>query len=1480
MDGSVYRLTHLTRNSHPRSLTPQICRGILLGLLVLGFPLAPAVAAAADAAENGAAWISDISSGPDALRFSVKGLDPVWTPRTVGDPPVTLYEVSMAGFVSSGEPGHPSLPRNGGWVVVPPGTRPELRTIEERWMPAGDRPLMLSSVPVIIQGAESWDNSASEILVLPGEEPPTDAVIPATALEALARRGRASASTAVTLGKVVWWRGRRIVSYQVVPIRHDGAGVAGQVLAGGTWEIRFVPDASAGRSITAAHARKSSTSNDDRFGGIFLNDELLTRLPTEAAWQGVDFSSFQDADESSLDKVRGGKTGTLLGPETRLAVWKTGLVRVTYDRLNSRGLLPEGVIREDQIRLYQRRYNPALDDGSGQAPYVVVEVPIHMVGEGDNFDGDDFFVFYGLRLRDDGSHVADLGNGPETIPGCGDAWEMKNAANVYWLAASEAEAGQPWSRMAKTTLPAATGTPLSGYRHSERIEEQPAFRENLPKVWVDRLYLNTVRALDVRAGINTLWAPDPTGSDVEIKIGVVGLNNSGRALRFDLITDSSLTTHLGDHVQASIYEDTLHYSVPPAAILGDHAEIRMYNPRGTIVLSFLNWIKISYDALYQATNNRISFNCGAGLGPQPVEVTGFNSANIGLIEVTDPRQPVVVELGGGNITTSDGLTWTLSVMPDQSGPTRSFAAVGNFSTDGVDEFPSHLSSVAADPTNPTDLAGPAPDLIVITHPTFRAALDRWIEHRISRAGGNLIVHVVDVEDLFDWYSGGLKDPWALKRFVTHAITRWNSWALTMVGDANENVLEKGVLPSARAWSKDWVPTHYHVQTALSYAPELMASDKWYVTLESGMNYPEDNFPADVYGPWAMYSGRFPCNSVAELDIMIDKVMTVENVAADQAWRRKGIFFADDRWSNGYGDQALSTLVYQFNEYVFAMSERDSLSRLWRSGSPVVLDSVLVLLEDTLDPAFPYDPPPPTPEARNMRDVQSYTAAAATPILLAKLSEGGLVAHYQGHANTYLLSSEYWLKDRNDGLGRRDVDKIGNTDKPWVFMGLGCHIADWAQNTVESSTRAHERSISEKFLLRSRAGASATYGSSGYEYIAENRKFGEYIFRRWMVNPPAQRSVGAGAEFRSRWALGELMWAAEADVYAVTPGSITQEMVSQYVILGDPLMGLDAGEAQVTATLVGSPDQEISGEAEIFATDETNVRTVTVTAKDEAGIDRIQVKGSDGVDLTGNIVTETLPPGATGHQVVHYSLQVPVRPFDHDLTVKVWDTGGPLETDRHYELVLKMPQTAVFSIGGSAIDPATFVFPADTPLRFNSQVTSAAWLLGYDPDADFALDSETLTLTDVAFLLDKNQHLTVNFTATSPTQNADDEHMVVLTIDGYPTDLVLQEGTGDAIDQAFGVVYNFPNPMREVTRFVFGTRGLASGSGTIRVFSVAGRPVARIPFRFIGGESGIVEWDGRDNVGDEMGNGTYLYRVEIDTSEGVVASDMQRLVMMR
>ena len=1458
---AVFGMTHATR---PRDLAVWLVFAVAAGIW-------------GEARGAGSADLQVISSTREGIRFAVSGLTPTWDEVVIRGGTVTLYELQLPGFSSSGAVGGPRIPTRGGWLIVPPGTRPEVRVVAENWESAGGRPLAIEPTPVIRRGVESFDTGVSEIMILPGESIPAGFDLPAGAQAALEKRGAPPAAAALTLGDVGWWRGRRAVPYRLHGALVDGSGRAGQVLTGGTWEVRFVPDKSSGAaSVPPEQAKRTATRNDNRFGGAFLNADQLDQLPTEAAYHGVDRPL-----PGKAAVARGDKAGSLLGFESRLAVTKTKLHRVSYASLRSRNLLPDVPIQESEIRLYQRRYIASLDDGSGAAPYAEIEVPIQMFGEGDAFDGDDYFVFYGLRLRDDTSYQADLGDGVVTVPGAGDPFEQNNEANFYWLAASTPEPGTPWSRMASATVPAAAGTPLANYRRTEHVEEQEAFRENLPNVSTDRLYYNNHLSTEVTAAINPLYSPDPNGTNAQLQVAVTGFNTVSRALRFELLTGSTITL-LEDYNLASTAEVVRTYSVAPISLAGTSARVRLTSTTVNLpmVFSYLNWVNLSFDALYKATNNRLDFNLGNGTGVQSVEVTGFNDSDLVLFDITNPRQPVHVQLTSANVV-ADGAGWKLSIGPGQApGEQRRFFAVGSASTTGIEEFVTFRSTVALDPADPTDAGGGSPDLIVVTHADFRDAIGRWVEHRIARSGGQLRVHVVDVQDLYDWYSGGLKDAWAIKRFANHAITRWNSWALMIVGDANENSLGKEVLPQARDWSTDYVPTHYHVQHASGFAPELMASDKWYTSLQAGANYPNDTFPFDVSSPWDMYCGRFPCNSVGELNNMIDKVITVESPQAGQTWRRRGIFFADDEWSNGLGIQAQSELTYKYGEVLFGLSERDSLARMWADRAAVPLDSVVVLLKPYMDAAFPYSPPPPDPAPRDLGDARSEAAASAVGPLLQALSQGGLVCHYQGHANPYVLSSEFWFEDRKVTAGRDDVDLLANSGKPWFFMGMGCHISDWAQNAVRTDAVPNERSLSEKMLLRANAGASGAYASSGFEFITANKEFGEYIFRRFVDNPPAARRVGTGGAgdipIRSRWLTGELLWAAEADIKADKPFYPYPEMISQYVILGDPLMMLDAGEAQVTATLVGTPDQEISGEVEIAATDASNRRVVNLVARDEAGIDRVVVVDSDGTDLTSQVVTETLPAGATDHRIVNYSLDVPVSPYDHSLSVRVYDTGGALASDRHYELVLNMPQTAAFVAGGEVIDPAAWVFPAEVPVAMSARITSSAQL---NNTMVMALTSETLTLSNIVFNFNKGRELDVDFTAVAAVENPDDTHSVVLTIDGLPTELVIQAGTGVVTASGIGRVYNYPNPMRDDTRFVFESDS-ASRDGVIRVFAVSGRVVARIPFTYDGAGRGVVTWNGRDGEGDELGNGTYLYRIEMETAAGPLVSDMQRLVVMR
>ncbi len=83
------------------------------------------------------------------------------------------------------------------------------------------------------------------------------------------------------------------------------------------------------------------------------------------------------------------------------------------------------------------------------------------------------------------------------------------------------------------------------------------------------------------------------------------------------------------------------------------------------------------------------------------------------------------------------------------------------------------------------------------------------------------------------------------------------------------------------------------------------------------------------------------------------------------------------------------------------------------------------------------------------------------------------------------------------------------------------------------------------------------------------------------------------------------------------------------------------------------------------------------------------------------------------------------------------------------------------------------------------------------------------------------------------------------------------------------VVNFPNPFRTATDFCYVLTAPAS-EVEIRVYTLAGRLVKTV--RDAPGAAGFnrVHWDGRDDDGDELANGVYLYKITATAEDGKVA----------
>ncbi|MBN1779724.1 T9SS type A sorting domain-containing protein, partial [bacterium] len=95
------------------------------------------------------------------------------------------------------------------------------------------------------------------------------------------------------------------------------------------------------------------------------------------------------------------------------------------------------------------------------------------------------------------------------------------------------------------------------------------------------------------------------------------------------------------------------------------------------------------------------------------------------------------------------------------------------------------------------------------------------------------------------------------------------------------------------------------------------------------------------------------------------------------------------------------------------------------------------------------------------------------------------------------------------------------------------------------------------------------------------------------------------------------------------------------------------------------------------------------------------------------------------------------------------------------------------------------------------------------------------------------------------------------------------------------VLNYPNPFSGATHFTF--QASHACRIEIRVYTVDGRMIRRITGHWAEPGFNMVAWDGRDEVGDGLSNGVYLYRVEATADvdgKRAKTSAMNRLMVFR
>ena len=515
----------------------------------------------------------------------------------------------------------------------------------------------------------------------------------------------------------------------------------------------------------------------------------------------------------------------------KITVIQTGMVKVTYEALNAAGL-PVTTLDPATIQIYEQ--------GAEIARRIVD------ADSSGSFNAGDYVLFYGRAVN-----------------------TLYTGANIYWLTYG---AGAGREMVARDGAPASGLPAAAAFRDTVHLEQNLVWRGDVPLTgYADRFYWRfydaTCRPICVPFTFTNVFSlPNPAtgvytatltprlrGYSIRSHLALFYLNTYSVGQATFTWQDEFLGSLDFDQAFLINGSNTLTFTVP-------------LDGQSTRDTGYINWFDVTYARTYTApASGQFAFGVDVA-GPISVTLTGVLSNTTALYDVTDPLNPRPIS----------------GAAVDGAGPfalsfAHQLAAAGRYVAAAPDQLLTP-GTIALDA--PSNLRSPTQgaDWIVISHQNFLPAAEQLAAHRRSRP--NFRTAVVDVQDVYDEFNGGLPDQDAIRAFIRYAYENWPRPApayVLLLGDGHYD-------------PRDYLS--YHTPT---FIPPFMAPVDNLNGMTDGDNrYVAYDPPPGVANPMPfMHLGRFPVNTLAEAQAMVDKIIAYETTPPDPAWKLKTVFVADN-----------------------------------------------------------------------------------------------------------------------------------------------------------------------------------------------------------------------------------------------------------------------------------------------------------------------------------------------------------------------------------------------------------------------------------------------------------------------------------------------------------------------------------------------------------------------------------------------------------
>lgn len=656
---------------------------------------------------------------------------------------------------------------------------------------------------------------------------------------------------------------------------------------------------------------------------------------------------------------------------------------------------------------------------------------------------------------------------------------------------------------------------------------------------------------------------------------------------------------------------------------------------------------------------------------------------------------------------------------------------------------------------------------------------------------------IALEDIYNEFSGGNADPVAIRFFLQWTQEQWSGTVPLYVLFLGDADYDYRNISGN---SKNRVPT-IEVGTTSSRAT--------------------DDRLATMYGRIPeLATGRFPAASESEVSDFVDKLIEFETSPIFGLWRQRVTLVADDA----------ARPENEMNEITTGKSHTNNSEDLSQIVPPSVEVQKLYMLE------YP-----------EVSDASTYGVSKpdATRALLDALKKGTSIINYIGHG-----SSSQWAQENLLGQSR-DAQSIDTGMKLPIWIAGTCSWGFFDQVDAES--------FAEEIIRQEENGAAAIISTSRAISVYSNQVYLEALFNALFPDGKVtHESIGSVLQ-------------------SVKTGAQAGEL---FHLFGDPAMNVTIPSDSASVTSV-SPDTLKTLSTASFSGQWTEAEGKTgngyITLLDaDRSVTRQYNFLSTVQSLTYSLPGATLFRGQFSISGLGFSGQLRI-PKDISYSNDPGQLRVYVTLDENSTEALGS-KTGIILSGGKPVQDyngplITFETKDGRTLRSGDHINRDEGLAARLSDplginltgeigheiilTNIQSDEEKDLTSGFVYDLDK---ITTGIVEISLEDQSDNIAIVLKAWDNAnnPSEAEIYLSISETQELNLFRVLNFPNPFRTETQFTFEISSPATVS--IDIYTLGGRRIKSFGDQYLTTGVHFIDWDGRDEYGHRLANGSYLYKI--------------------